>query len=244
MASIKTDPFQAAIDKAHAMHPAVVQALGTRAGVQTWSVQGSTRGMWYIVHSGAAGCTCDCRAGQQNKPCYHRAAVLLNKLATDAADLFLAALDASIASRVAEQDAKLQEIVGAWYAKHYSQKEPPMPPTCKACEKRAAGVTGLCQPCLMVQEALRKSEEELPSLPDGWEINEEGAGYVARFNGCAILTRSYRNIQRFKSWHAARHAIDNQMHEEAKEETRKAQACTRMAAHVNDDKAFSIFKVS
>lgn len=182
MASIKTDPFQAAIDKAHAMHPAVVQALGTRAGVQTWSVQGSTRGMWYVVHSGAAGCTCDCRAGQQNKPCYHRAAVLLNKLATDAADLFLAALDASIASRVAEEDAKLQEIVGAWYAKHYSQKEPPMQqqPMCKAECGRAAGVTGLCQPCLMVQEALRKSE-------------------------------------------------------------RKAQACTRMAAHVNDTKEFSIF---
>ena len=220
MATIaKTDNLQSAIDKARSLHPAVVPALGTRNGVSSADVQGSEKGAWYVVHSGPAGCTCSCKAGQQGKPCYHRAAVLLRKLAADAADPFLAALDASIESqRIAQEDARLQAIVGEWWTKHHApQKEQPMQPQCKAECGRAAGPTGLCQPCLMVQEALRKSAARKDHDVSGSRLgadcyNGHHADCMRRNCTCACH--------------------------------RKAQTCTRMASQWNNEKPFSIFKAS
>ena len=208
----KSDPIQSAIDKAQRVSPKVI-FLGTLDGESGWKVAGSGRLSYYRVFQTAEGCTCECKAGQEGRICYHRAAVLLNKLANDAADPFLAALDASIESqRIAQEDARLQAIVGEWWTKHHApQKEQPMQQPCKSECGRAAGPTGLCQPCLMVQEALRKSAARKDHDVSGSRLgadcyNGHHADCMRRNCTCACH--------------------------------RKAQTCTRMESQWDNDRVF------
>ncbi len=121
----KTDPFQNALDKARAVYPKVI-FTGTHNGFSRYRVQGSEAMSFYTVTefwhrnnlTGEEGikCYCECKAGKQDKPCYHRAAVLLSKLAADAPAAFDAALTASIEER------RLQAIVGEWWQSIYGDK--------------------------------------------------------------------------------------------------------------------------
>src|SRR5579885_2305917 len=129
MATAKIAPtlesYERALEKALEKRPAVEFVAEYAGGVRAFRVTGGESA--YTVHFGPAGSTCNCPAGLRSYPCYHRAACLL----FDLADAFNAALDASIAS-VQEDDARLAEIVGAWWEKHFAQA--PALPVCANCQ--------------------------------------------------------------------------------------------------------------
>ena len=227
---------------------AVQERVSHVEGTRIFTVLSRTPGKEYVVTvNETARCTCP----RKRAACWHKQEVgkfmlehdyTSSEFAQDALDqedrlrcgpcrnghTYACNGDAWCETVQAKEDAQLQEAIGAWWEKTYGTmtaqevadleeereeaafwqdfnaaresiisavnvwidgylpKEEPMQEQtkCKAECGRVAGPTGLCNPCLLVQEALRKTA------------------------------------------------------------TRKAQTCTRMAAHVTDEKVFSIFKTA
>lgn len=104
---------QRAIEKAMDVHPRVGFAGANPSGsIKVWLVAGHAGD--YAVYEECGQMHCTCQAAERGIICYHRAAVQLHKLEQDAADAFNAALDASIQSAEAEEDA-LAMAVGGWF---------------------------------------------------------------------------------------------------------------------------------
>ena len=177
MASIKTIPTNAVTERASSI-----------AGTRIFSVVSrTTNGKEYTVTVNE---TVRCTCLRARMACWHKQEV----------GAYMLAHDYTSSGPAQDEDAKLQDAVGAWWTKTYGTmtaqevldaeeereevafwqdftaaremiisavmtwidgylpKEQPMQQPCKAECGRAAGPTGLCQPCLMVQEALRKTE--------------------------------------------------------------------------------------
>ena len=112
---------QAALNKAMDIHPVVHYAgCNPSKSIKVWFVGGKRGDYGVYEENGQMHCTCP--AGERGIICYHRAAVLLSKLERDAAAAFNAALDASIASAEAEDDA-LAMAVGGWFLDQQAKAE-------------------------------------------------------------------------------------------------------------------------
>lgn len=217
--------LQRAIEIANEYGHRVHTARINRTGETAYTVRShSDPNMHHVLYIQAGRIVCDCYASHHGHICSHAAAVRLFLLEQRAA---LAAVEAHDAQQAeAERLAALpRELAGATTSESAKMEALDEQEAVESAVRwnHPDDLDKFSSDPLYGQiraQAERSRQREAhvygehPALPEGWEINEEGAGWVAREHGRAVLTPRGRNIKRFSSWFAAQHAIDNQQHDE------------------------------